>query len=530
MLRISGLNLPLEGGLPELKKLAAKRLRIKPESILKLSLHKKSLDARKKEQLHFICTVDVVLACPEEPLLAKRASDGVSRVTPYFYSLPVKKAPALPPVVVGSGPCGLFAALILAEGGQRPLVLERGADVDSRLLQVRRLWEYGLLDEECNVQFGEGGAGTFSDGKLQSGIRDTRLQKLFEEMAACGAPQEILYQNKPHIGTDHLHTMVKNLRQKIIALGGEVRFGAKLIDLSFQDGVLRGLTYLQHGAAKELAAEKLVLAIGHSARDTFEMLLKKGVVLSQKPFAVGLRIEHSQRFIDAVQYGVLAGHPALGAADYKLAVRLPDDTGVYTFCMCPGGRVIAAASEAGHVTTNGMSAYARAERNANSAVLAEVKGEDLQSGHPLAGIAFQRKLESAAFQLGGGGYRAPVQLVGDFLQGRASTDLGAVIPSYAPGYALAELSRCLNPRISACLRLGIAEMDKRLPGFASPEAVLTGVESRSSSPVRILRGPDGQALALAGLYPAGEGAGYAGGIVSAAVDGMRAAEHILAAT
>ncbi len=521
--RISEIRMELAGTEEDLRKQAAKRLHVAPRAIRSLKLARKSVDARKKDDVHFICTVET--DCPAARMPHDRR---VTRAKPYRYELPVCRPLEQRPVVVGFGPAGMFAALILAQAGQRPIVLERGSRVEERKMQVSRFWRDGVLNPECNVQFGEGGAGTFSDGKLNTGTKDPRIRKVLEEFAAAGAPREILFEAKPHIGTDRLPQTVRGIREQILSLGGEIRFDTKLTALLQKDGRVSGVEFRKREEAPErLETAHVVLAVGHSARDTFQSLLNVGVPMEPKAFAVGARIEHPQSLIDAAQYGSFAGHPALGAADYKLAVHLEDGRGVYTFCMCPGGQVVAAASEPGRLATNGMSRFARDGQNANAALLVGVGPKDFGGDGPLAGVAFQRRLEEAAFRLGGGGYRAPVQRVEDFLKRHASDHLGDVKPTYRPGITPCSLDGCLPGFVADSMRAGIRRMDARLHGFAFPDAVLTAVESRSSSPVRILRGEDGQSPALFGLYPCGEGAGYAGGIVSAAVDGIKCAERIL---
>jgi uncharacterized FAD-dependent dehydrogenase len=522
--RISELRLELDGSEKDLKKEAAKRLRVAPEAVRSLTPFRKSVDARKKDDVHFVCTVEV--DCPSARAPRDRR---VSKAIPYRYELPVCRALERRPVVVGFGPAGMFAALILAQAGQRPIVLERGSRVEERERRVSQFWRDGTLDPECNVQFGEGGAGTFSDGKLNTGTKDPRIRKVLEEFVSAGAPPEILYEAKPHIGTDRLPRTVRGIRERILSLGGTIRFGARMTALLQRDGRVSGVEFREKdgGAPERLETEAVVLAVGHSARDTFEHLLTAGVPMEPKAFAVGARIEHPQGLIDAAQYGKFAGHPALGAADYKLSVHLESGRGVYTFCMCPGGQVVAAASEPGRLATNGMSRFARDGENANAALLVGVGPGDFGADGPLAGVAFQRRLEEAAFRLGGGKYRAPVQRVEDFLERRASVRLGDVQPTYRPGVTPCSLDDCLPDFIADSMREGLRRMDARLRGFALPDAVLTAVESRSSSPVRILRGENGQSPVLPGLYPCGEGAGYAGGIVSAAVDGIKCAERIL---
>lgn len=527
MLKITEIALPLQAEEKALVDLAAQRLKIPLEQIHSLKIIKRSVDARKKNDVRFVCTVEVGLKAGESEVLARCGDPKVTRAQPYRYELPPHGELPRRPLVVGFGPAGMFAALILAQAGQRPIVVERGAPVEKRGRQVAAFWSGGPLCAESNVQFGEGGAGTFSDGKLSTGTKDVRARKVLEVFAHYGAPQEILSSAKPHIGTDRLPGTVKNIREQILALGGEIHFETKLTGLLLKEGVVRGAEIEKDGAVQRLETGHVILAIGHSARDTFEMLCRAGAAMEQKPFSIGARIEHPQRAVDAAQYGKFAGHPALGAADYRLAVHLKNGRGVYTFCMCPGGRIVAAASEPGRLVTNGMSSFARDGENANSALLVGVTPADFGGGHPLAGMLFQRRWEEAAFALGGGDYRAPAQRVGDFLQNRVSRAFGAVAPTYRPGVVPCNLADCLPDFVIESMRQGILLMDRSLHGFSDPDAVLTGVETRSSSPVRLLRGQDYQSAAIGGLYPCGEGAGYAGGIVSAAVDGIRCAEQIL---
>ncbi|MCL6636009.1 MAG: hypothetical protein K6T29_09645, partial [Peptococcaceae bacterium] len=493
------------------------------EDLLAYKIFKQSIDARKSEMIYFVYTVDAALK--NEETVLKRLKDRDITVTPemdYKYVRSGTQKMVFRPVIVGTGPAGLFAGIILSEMGYRPILLERGADVDARTKAVQKFWEKGELDPESNVQFGEGGAGTFSDGKLTTLIRDRRCRKVLEEMVGAGAPGEIMYSYKPHVGTDILRTVVKNIREKIKALGGEVRFNSKVTDIVINENKVAGVII---NGRERLDTGVLVLAPGHSARDTFEVLYAKGVSMVPKPFSIGVRIEHPQTLIDHAQYKKFAGHRKLGAADYKLAYHASTGRSAYTFCMCPGGEVVAAASEEGGVVTNGMSFYARNAPNANSALLVGVNPTDFGSGHPLAGVEFQRQWERKAFALGGGDYKAPAQLVGDFLADRPSTGPGQVIPSYKRGVRYTSLKECLPGYVIETMREAIPAMDRKMRGFALPDAVMTGVETRSSSPVRIVRGESFEA-SVRGLYPAGEGAGYAGGIMSAAVDGLKVAEAI----
>ena len=524
MIRINEVALPLDYDESSLKKSAAKKLNVSLSEIQYVSVYKRSVDARKKDNVHFTATLDI--KTDNENRILKKCRNAVL-VEEYRYDLPVCHQLSKRPVIIGSGPCGLFAALVLAQCGQNPIVIERGRDVDSRTKAVSRFWTSGTLDETSNVQFGEGGAGTFSDGKLNTGTKDKRIRKVLLEFAEHGAPKEILYLAKPHIGTDMLKATVKNIRQTIISLGGEYFFETKLIHIKFSGGKINGVVLEKNGETFTLETDNVILAVGHSARDTFEMLKNTGIAMEQKPFAMGVRIEHLQELVNKSQYGAFWNNPCLSAADYKLAVHLSSGRGVFTFCMCPGGSVVAAASEHGRLVTNGMSEFARDKTNANSALLVGISPDDFGSDDILAGVRLQRQLEENAFRTGGENYHAPVQRVCDFLKKQKSVHIGSVVPSYQPGYTLTDLDLCLPEYMTNSLREGIILMDRKLKGFADGDAVLTAVESRSSSPVRILRDDTMQSVSLKGLYPCGEGAGYAGGIVSAAVDGIKAAEMIL---
>ncbi|OUQ61638.1 hypothetical protein B5E56_02755 [Flavonifractor sp. An112] len=525
MLRIQNISLPLDGSQGQLKKKAARILGVKPEVITGLSLARQSIDARKKNDVHYVCTVDVTVA-DEGRVMARCRDRNVSlhQSAPYVFPT-VRRTSSLPPVVVGMGPAGLFAALFLARNGLAPIVLERGRPVEERTADVERFWTTGVLNPSSNVQFGEGGAGTFSDGKLTTGTHDPRISTVFRTLVEAGAPADILYQHKPHIGTDVLRDVVKNIRQELIRLGCDVRFGHQLTGLILRDGAVAGLTVEGPQGSYDLPCDTLVLSPGHSARDTFQMLLEAGVPMEQKPFAIGVRIEHPQSAVSLAQFG--PAWEKLPAADYKLACHLPNGRSAFTFCVCPGGQVVAAASEEGRLVTNGMSHRARDGKNINGGFLVGVGPADFGSDHPLAGVAFQRHWEEAAFQLGGRNYHAPAQTVKDFLARQASKTLGTVEPTYRPGVTPTDLDRCLPDYVTDTLRGALPVFDRKLHGFAAPDSLLTGVESRSSSPVRILRGEAYQST-VRGLYPCGEGAGYAGGITSAAVDGIRVAEALAA--
>jgi len=543
MLRITELRLPLTHTAEALRPAVLSRLGVSDAALKAFTVFRRAYDARRKSAVVLIYTIDCELD-DEAAVLARFAGDVHIRPAPDTRYRFVGHAPAdfkasgrLRPVVVGFGPCGLFAALVLAQMGLAPIVLERGKDVRQRTKDTWGLWRQGVLDPESNVQFGEGGAGTFSDGKLWSQISDPRhlTRKVLTEFVKAGAPEEILYVSKPHIGTFRLVSMIEKMRADITALGGEVRFEQQAVDLHIEAGAIRGLT-LKGG--EQLAADHVVLALGHSARDTFTMLHGRGVFMEAKPFSVGFRIEHPQSLIDRARFGVSAGHPILGAADYKLVHHASNGRSVYSFCMCPGGTVVAATSEVERVVTNGMSQYSRNERNANAGIVVGISPQDYRQTpgdgtvSPLDGMAFQRHWESRAYELGGGGYLAPGALVGDFIKGQPSTAMGGVQPSYKPGVhftALADPQRpSLPPYVLAAIREALPAFDKQIPGFSLPDAVLTGVETRTSSPLRITRGKDLQSLNVKGLYPAGEGAGYAGGIMSAGVDGIEVAEALAA--
>ena len=522
MIRIRDISLPPEHNAHQLRFEAAQLLRISNSKIRQLRIVRRSVDARKKPDVKIIYTVDVAVEGSENKILKQSGCKRASIAPVSYYKPPKAIAPAQKrPVVVGFGPAGMFAALILAMAGQKPLVLERGEDAASRHEKVEKFWKTGELDTKSNVQFGEGGAGTFSDGKLNTGVNNPRIGWVLEQFVKAGAREDILYDAKPHVGTDVLLTVVQNLRKRIIDLGGEVRFNTQVVNFCSDNGCLTGLE-LQDDSTVQ--CDTAVLAIGHSARDTFEMLLEKNVPMEPKPFAMGVRIEHKQSMIDESQYGAV--NPALPPADYKLVQHLEDGT-VYTFCMCPGGHVVAAASEEGRVVTNGMSYADRDGENANAALLVTVNPQEFPIAGTLGGMYWQREIEERAYALSGS-YRAPAQKVGDFHRGIPSTEAGTVQPTYLPGVFWCDLHQVLPEKISRCIAQALPRLDNSLQGFNHPDAVMTAPETRSSSPVRILRDETRQS-ALRGLYPTGEGAGYAGGIMSAAVDGIQTAEAILTA-
>lgn len=522
MLQISNLRLPLEGDRELLEKKAAKLLRVNRSQLQELQLVKQSIDARRKGDLHLVCTVNVRLE--DEAAVLRRADKSVKRLEKPVYHFPESKPWTGPrPVVVGMGPAGLFAALSLARAGIPSLVLERGRPVEQRQQDVERFWATGTLDPASNVQFGEGGAGTFSDGKLTTGTHDPRISAVLDAFVAFGAPADVAWSFRPHVGTDVLRQVVANIRKELLRLGCEIRFETRLTGLETAGGALTGIEVEGPEGKERLAAQRLVLAPGHSARDTFQMLAQTGLGMAPKPFAIGVRIEHHQQAISQAQYG--PAWERLPPSDYHLSCHLPDGRSAFSFCVCPGGVVVASASEPGHLVTNGMSYRARDGANINGGFLVGVSPADYPGTDPLAGVRFQQQWEAAAYALGGGGFRAPAQLVGDFRKGQASSSGGAVTPTYRPGVTWTDMGHCLPGYVTDTLRGALPLLDRKVHGFACPEAVLTGIESRSSSPLRVLRDETFQA-SVRGVYPCGEGCGYAGGIMSAAVDGIRVAEAI----
>ena len=535
MLRITEIKLPLDHTQVELSEAILQRLGVTSSNLLDFSIARRGYDARKRGSVFFVYTLDVELKNPSDEvsiLHRLQGGGGISIAPDTEYRFVAQSDQNViaksRPVVIGTGPCGLFAGLILSQMGFRPIILERGKSVRERTKDTFGLWRGGVLDPESNVQFGEGGAGTFSDGKLHSQIKDPKHygRKVLMEFVKAGAPPEILYVSKPHIGTFRLVGVLEKMRATIISLGGEIRFQSRVDDIEINDGRVRGVAL---SGGEHIATDQVILAVGHSARDTFQMLHDRGVTLEAKPFSVGLRIEHPQSLIDSCRFGDRNGNPLLGAADYNLVHHSSNGRSVYSFCMCPGGTVVAAASELGGVVTNGMSQYSRNERNANSGIVVGVTPEDYP-GHPLAGIAFQRSWEARAFELGGRNYQAPAQRVGDFLEGRKSSEPGEVVPSYTPGVNWCDLSSSLPEYAISAIREALPIFDRKIKGFTMQDAVLTGVETRTSSPIRINRNEHYQSLNTIGLYPAGEGAGYAGGILSAAVDGIKVAEALALAS
>lgn len=524
-IRISNILQDIDEDISLLRRRAAKKLSLAEDSIEHMRIVRESIDARRKGSIKFNYTIDVEL--PNEDKVVKKSNDKDVKLEANYLEediIPGEIELKHRPLVVGLGPAGLFAALTLAKKGYRPLVIERGEAVEERTRTVESFWKSGKLNTESNVQFGEGGAGAFSDGKLTTRIKDRRCDYILKVMAEAGAPKDILYKGKPHVGTDILKQVVKNIRQEIISLGGEVRFNSKLEDLIIQDNKLRAVVINQ----EEVPCEVVIFAIGHSSRDTYEMLYKNFIPMEGKPFAIGVRAEHPQQLINISQYGKYANHPRLGAADYRLTYNSKAlNRAVYSFCMCPGGVVVAAASEENRVVTNGMSYHARDKENANSAIVVSVSPKDFGEDSPLRGMEFQRHYEALAYSLAGGGYKAPVQLVGDFLKDRKSSSIRSIKPSYEPGYELRELKHCLPGYVTEALREGFYDFNNKIKGFADNDVLLTGIETRTSAPLRILRNERLESIAVEGFYPAGEGAGYAGGIISAAVDGIKTAEKII---
>lgn len=527
MLRLTEIKLPLDHPEPDLRRALLDKLQIQDAQLKGFTIFRRAVDARKPAAISLVYSVDVDLV-DEDAVLARLAHDPHVKRTPdmhYQFVAQTQEKLAERPVVIGTGPCGLFAGLLLAQMGLRPIILERGKPVRERTKDTFGLWRKRVLNPESNVQFGEGGAGTFSDGKLHSQIKDPKHygRKVLTEFVKAGAPEEILYLNKPHIGTFRLVGVVEKLRATIESLGGEIRFYCRVSDLDIDKGQVTGVMLAD---GEHITTKHVVLAVGHSARDTFQMLHERGVYLEAKPFSIGFRIEHPQSLIDRSRYGKHAGNPVLGAADYKLVHHCGNGRSVYSFCMCPGGTVVAATSEVGRVVTNGMSQYSRNERNANSGIVVGITPEQDYPGHVLAGVDLQRDLESRAYQLGGENYNAPAQLLGDFLSARTSTDFGSVLPSYTPGVQLSDLSGSLPDYAITALREALPAFGKKIKGYDMHDALLTGVETRTSSPIRIKRDESLQSLNTRGLYPGGEGAGYAGGILSAAVDGIKLAEAV----
>ncbi|MGL5766870.1 MAG: NAD(P)/FAD-dependent oxidoreductase [Sarcina sp.] len=524
-IRVNNLTLNIDDSKDLLVKKLAKKLRVSEKAVKDFKIIKESLDARKKNELKFTYAINIDM--PNEEKFVSKLKDKDIMIEKAGYNPDIESGEEIlehRPVVVGLGPAGIFAALLLARKGYKPLVFERGEDVDNRTKTVDKFWETGILNSESNVQFGEGGAGTFSDGKLTTRIKDNRCDFVLHALVKHGAPEDIIYKAKPHVGTDILKGVVKNIREEIKSLGGEVYFNSRVEDVITNDGKVEAIVV----NGEKIPATDVIFAIGHSSRDTYEMLYKNNVEMTAKPFAIGVRIEHPQQAINENQYGDCACHPRLGAAEYRLAYQCRDlGRAVYSFCMCPGGVVVGASSEQGRLCVNGMSYHARDKANANSALVVTVGPEDYGNEHPLAGMAFQRKYEELAYKLGGSNYKIPVQLLGDFLEDRVTTELGSVIPSVAPNYVFRDLRECLPEYVIQAIKMAIPDFDKKINGFGHPDSVLTGVETRTSAPVTLKRDERFQSETLKGMYPAGEGAGFAGGIISAAVDGIKVAEKII---
>ncbi|SHH90545.1 hypothetical protein SAMN02745196_01841 [Clostridium collagenovorans DSM 3089] len=524
-IQITNINLDINEPMDSLKSKVARKLKLRENDIKELRVVKESIDARKKDNIKFNYAVEV--ECEKETSVISRVNSNDVKIAPEKYVPEFEqgnKKLSHRPIIVGMGPAGLFAGLLMAQKGYRPIIVERGEAVEERSKTVDKFWQSGVLNKNSNVQFGEGGAGTFSDGKLTTRIKDIRVNYVLEELVKSGAGKEIEYLAKPHVGTDVLKEVVKNIRNEIISLGGEVKFNSILEDINIKDKKVYSVVV----NGEEIPCEILILSIGHSARDTYEMLLKRNVFMSSKPFAIGVRVEHEQYLINENQFGKYADHPRLKAAEYKLTHTCRAlDRGVYSFCMCPGGVVVASASEEGKLVTNGMSYSKRDKENANSAIVVSIKPSDFEGDSPLAGMEFQRKYEELSFNLGGGNYMAPVQRIDDFLKDNVSSKLGNVTPTYKPGYEFRDMRECLPSYVVESLKDGFTNFDRKIKGFAGCNTVMTGIETRTSAPVRIDRNELGESISTKGLYPAGEGAGYAGGIISAAVDGVKIAESII---
>lgn len=522
-IRINNIVLDIDEDINTLQIKAAKKLRLDQKNIKHFKILRESIDARRKNSIKFNYSVEISTE-HEKKLVARINNKNITLEKNNNEKLRfgIKKMEHRP-IIVGMGPCGMFAGLIMAQNGYKPIIIERGEKVEDRSKTVENFWKNGELNLESNVQFGEGGAGTFSDGKLTTRIKDDRCDYILKEFVKAGAPEEIKYLAKPHIGTDILKDVVKNIRERIIELGGEVRFNSKLEEIISKDNKIKAIKV----NGEEIPCENLILAIGHSSRDTYEMLYKNNIFMEAKPFAIGVRMEHLQSMINENQYGQYANHERLKAADYRLTHKTSNNRGVYSFCMCPGGKVVAAASEEGRLVTNGMSYYSRAEQNANSAIVVTVSPDDFKGDNCLKGMEFQRHYEKLAYELGGSNYNAPVQLTGDFLKDRVTTKIGTVKPSYAPGYHFESLTKCLPSYVIDSLKEGIVAFDRKIKGFADNDSVMTGIETRTSAPVKISRNENLESISLKGLYPSGEGAGFAGGIISAAVDGIKSAESIM---